>query len=113
MPIKIERNFQMSNFWQKQPSSRVVRAQELDWTGSGTLVTTNLSAGVNQVRVVSDVRGYVSFSSTSISSSSRGTSFAEIMPNVAGEYFTCAQNSVIAWSSSSTSSGSVLISEVN
>jgi hypothetical protein len=103
----------MSNFWSKAPSSKVVRGQELDWTGSGTLVTTNLSAaGVVQCRVVSDVRGFVNFASTSISSSSRGTSFAEIMPNVAGEYFTVAQNSVIAWSSSSTSSGSVLISEM-
>jgi hypothetical protein len=101
----------MSNFWSKAPSSRVVKGQELDWTGSGTLVTTNLSAGVNQIRVVSDVRGYLSFQSTSISSSNRDGSYAEIMPNVGGEYFTCAQNSVIAWSSSSTSSGSVLISE--
>jgi hypothetical protein len=103
----------MSNFLSKAPSSRVIRGQELDWVGSGTLVTTNLSLGVNQCRIVSDVRGFVSFSSTSISSSSRGTSFAEILPNLAGEYFTCAANSVIAWSSSSTSSGSVLISEMN
>jgi hypothetical protein len=103
----------MANFWGKQPSSRVVKGQELDWVGSGTLVTTNLGSQVNQIRVVSDVRGYLSFQSTSISSSSRGTSFAEIFPNLAGEYFTCAANSVIAWSSSSTSSGSVLISEMN
>ena len=103
----------MANYWGKQPSSRVIKGQELDWTGSGTLVTTNLSAQTLQCRVATDVRGYLSFASTSISSSSRGGSFAEIMPNVQSEYFTVAPGSVLAWSSSSTSSGSVLISEMS
>jgi hypothetical protein len=103
----------MSNYWGKAPSSRVIKGQELDWTGSGTLVTTTLTAQTLQVRVASDVRGYVSFASTSISSSARGGSFAEIMPNVVGEYFTVAAGSVIAWSSTSTSSGSILISEMS
>jgi hypothetical protein len=101
----------MANFWGKQPSSRVVKGQELDWTGSGTLVTTNLGSQVNQIRIVSDVRGYVSFQSTSISSSSRDGVFAEISGSLTPEYFTVAANSVLAWSSSSTSSGSILISE--
>src|SRR6478752_247985 len=100
----------MSNYWGKQPSSRVIRGQQLDWTGSGTLATTNLTAQTLQIRVASDVCGYLSFASTSISSSSRGTSFAEIFPNLVGEYLAVAAGSVIAWSS--TSSGSVLISEM-
>ena len=102
----------MANYWGKQPSSRVIKGQELDWTGSGTLVTTNLGAQTLQIRVASDVRGYLSFATTSISSSSCNGSFAEIMPNVQGEYFTCAPGQVIAFSSTSTSSGSVLISEM-
>jgi hypothetical protein len=102
----------MNNYWGKQPSSRVIKGQQLDWTGSGTLATTNLTSQTLQVRIASDVRGYVSFASTSISSSSRDGSFAEIFPNLRGEYFTVAAGSVLAWSSSSTSSGSVLISEM-
>jgi hypothetical protein len=102
----------MANYWGKAPSSRVIKGQELDWTGSGTLVTTNLSAQTLQVRVASDVRGYLNFASTSISSSSRGVSFAEIFSNLTGEYFTVGAGSVIAWSSTSTSSGSILISEM-
>jgi hypothetical protein len=103
----------MSNYWGKQPSSRVIKGQELDWVGSGTLVTTNLTAQTLQCRIVSDVRGYVSFQSTSISSSNRDGSFAEISGSLTPEYFTVAAGSLIAWSSSSTSSGSILISEMS
>ena len=103
----------MPNFWGKAPSSRVIKGQEVDWTGSGTLVTTNLTPETFQIRVATDVRGYLSFASTSISSSNRDGSFAEIFPNLQGEYFTVAAGSVIAFSSSSTSSGSVLISEMS
>jgi hypothetical protein len=102
----------MSNYWSKAPSSRPIKLQELDWTGSGTLATTNLTSQTYQVRVFSDVRDYLSFSSTSISSSSRDTGTVEIGPNLVGEYFACTPNMVLAWSSSSTSSGSVLITEM-
>ena len=30
----------MSNYWGKQPSSRILRAQNLSWPGTGTLVST-------------------------------------------------------------------------
>ena len=48
----------MSNFCGKQRSSLPIKINELDWTGSGTLVTTNMASETFQVRVVSDVRGY-------------------------------------------------------
>lgn len=103
----------MSSFFNKQPSSRVIKGQELDWTGSGTLVTTALTAQTYQVRVAADVRGFLSFASTSISSSNRDGSFVEIFPNSGvGEYFTVTPGQLIAWSSTSTSSGSILISEM-
>jgi hypothetical protein len=38
----------------------------LDWTGSGTLVTTNMGSGTFQVRVVSDVRGYLTLAATPV-----------------------------------------------
>lgn len=101
----------MSNYWGKQRSSLPIRINELDWTGSGTLVTTNMGSQTLQVRVVSDVRGYLAFGSTSPTSSSRHTATVEILPNVAAECFTVRPGMVLAWSSSSTSSGSVLITE--
>jgi hypothetical protein len=97
----------MSNYWGKQRSSLPIKISELDWTGSGTLTTTNMGTETFQVRVVSDVRGYLCFGSTSPTSSSRDTATAEILPNVAAEYFTCRPGMVLAWSSSSTSSGSI------
>jgi hypothetical protein len=48
----------LSNYWGKQRSSRPVKLQDLDYTGSGTLATTNLLPQTYQVRIVSDVRGY-------------------------------------------------------
>jgi hypothetical protein len=103
----------MSNYWGKQLSSRPIRIQELDWTGSGTLVTTTLLPQTWQVRVFSDVRGYLSFGSTSPSSTSRDTATVEIGANNPAEYFTVTPgNFLLAWSSSSTSSGSILITEM-
>jgi hypothetical protein len=102
----------LASFYPHQPSSRVIRGQELDYSGSGTLVTTNLSAQTYQVRIASDVRGYVVFGSTSPTTTSRDTSFAEIFPNLRGEYFTVTPGQLISFSSTSTSSGSVLISEM-
>jgi hypothetical protein len=100
-------------YWEKQPSSRPIKLQELDYTGSGTQVTTNLAAQTYQVRVVSDVRGYVSFGSTTITTSSRDTATVEIFPNLRGEYFSARAGEILAFSSTSTSSGSVLITEMS
>ena len=54
----------MSNFWPKQRSSRLIRLQELDYTGSSTLVTTPLLSQTYQVRVATYVNGYLAFGST-------------------------------------------------
>jgi hypothetical protein len=101
----------VSNYWGKQQSSLPIRINELDWTGSGTLATTNMGSETFQVRVVSDVHGYLCFGSTSPTTTSRDTASVEIFPNLIGEYFTVRPGMVLAWSSSSTSSGSILITE--
>jgi hypothetical protein len=103
----------MANYWGKQNASRVVRSQQMDWTGSGTVASTTFTGQTVQIRAVSDVKGYLSFASTGISSSSRGGSAAEISAGQVGEYFTVSPGGVVAWSSTSTSSGSVLISEMS
>jgi hypothetical protein len=102
------------SYYEKARSSRAVRLQELDYTGSGTQVTTTLGSQTYQVFIISDCRGYVSFGSTTITTSSRGTGATiEVMPNVAGSYWTTTPGQVLAFSSSSTSSGSCLITELS
>jgi hypothetical protein len=96
----------------KQRSSRPVKIQELDYTGSGTLATTNLLPQAYQVRVASDVRGYLSFGSTLPTSTSRDTATVEIFANTS-EYYTTTPGQVLSFASSSTSSGSVLITEMS
>src|SRR5438105_895257 len=104
----------MGNYWSKQASSRPLKLQELDYTGSSTLQTTTFTSQTYQVRVFSDVRGYLSFGSTGISTSSRAGNGAvvEIAPSLRGEYFTVTPGQFVEFSSTSTSSGSVLITEM-
>ena len=101
----------MSNFIGKQLSSRPIRLDELDYAGSGTQATTPMSPQTYQVYVVSDVRGYLSFGSTTPTTTSRDTATVELIPNVAGTFWTVTPGQVLSFSSSSTSSGSVLITE--
>ena len=96
----------MSNFYGKQLSSRPVRLQELDYAGSGTQVTTNLLSQTYQVRIATDVRGYVAFGSTAPTTTSRDTTTVEMFANTS-EYFTVTPGQVLSFSSSSTSSGSI------
>ena len=100
----------MSNYG-KQPSSRPITILQLDYAGSGTQATTPVGAQTYQVRIASDVRGYVAFGSTSPTTTNRDTATVEIFPNLRGEYFTVTPGQVLSFSSSSTSSGSVLITE--
>ena len=44
----------MSSYWGKQRSSRILKAQNLAWTGSGTVTSTNFTAqmygeGMNKI----------------------------------------------------------------
>src|SRR5262249_8455098 len=101
----------MSN-WGKMRSGRAARLLELDYTGSGTVATTNLGPQTLQVRVASDVRGYLSVVTTTITTSSGGVATVEILPNVSAEYLGARPGEVLSFSSSSTSSGSILITEM-
>jgi hypothetical protein len=48
----------MGYYWDKQPASRVIKTQTLAYTGSGTVVSTNLTPHRYQVRLISQVAGY-------------------------------------------------------
>lgn len=43
----------MSNYFGKQPSSRPIRSQTLNYTGSGTLISTTFASETFQIRVFS------------------------------------------------------------
>jgi hypothetical protein len=45
-------------YFDKQHASRVIKSQNLNWTGSGTLVSTNFTTETWHVRVVSQVGGF-------------------------------------------------------
>ena len=76
------------------------------WTGSGTINTTNvLGPETYQVRILSQVGGrrHEQHTGTSISSSTGGTLIAA--NTAAGDVFICTPGQSVAFSSTSTSSG--------
>jgi len=101
----------VSNYFGKQRSSRPIRLLELDYAGSGTQISTTFLSETFQVRVSSDVRGYLCFGSTSPTTTSRDTATIELYANTGPEYVTVTPGQFVSFSSSSTSSGSVLITE--
>jgi len=108
----------MSNFYGKQPSSRPLRTQTLNWTGSGTLVSTTFASETFQIRVFSQVAGYWSVFETTgtvpTTAPPSGTQQPAQVPigaNLAGEYITVSPSLIFSFSSTSTSSGFVSITE--
>lgn len=99
----------------KAPSSRIIGAQIVQWPGSGTVVSTNFGSQTYQVRVISQINGYISVdgSSTIISTSTfAGGTF--IAANTAsGDYWTCLPGQFLSFTSTTTSSGGfVSVSEM-
>jgi hypothetical protein len=110
----------MSNYFGKTPSSRPIRSQTLNYTGSGTLVSTTFAAETFQIRVFSQVAGYWSiFESTTTTPTTAppsGTQQPAQVPigaNLAGEYITVSPSLIFSFSSTSTSSGFVSLTEMS
>ena len=93
--------------WSKYESSRILRAQILQWPGSGTVVSTNFSAQTYQVRVISQISGYVAIDNTgtliTTTTFANGTYIAANTAN--GDYFTVTPGEMLEFTSTSTSSG--------
>jgi hypothetical protein len=102
----------MSNYWGKAPSSRAIKVQELAYSGSGTTASTNLMPATTQIRAGSDIRGYLSFGSTTATTTSRDTATVEIYANQPPEYFTARAGEVLSFTSTSSSTGSCIITEM-
>lgn len=101
----------MSNYLGKQLSSRPIIYQNLSYAGSASVPSTNFSKQTNQIRIVSDVAGYLVIDDgTSVSATAQSGSM-KISANVAAEYFTVTPGQMAAFISTSTSSGNVSLTE--
>ena len=101
----------MASAFDKQHSSRPNVNQILAYLGGGaTVVSTNFGVATQQIRVVSEVQGWLSIgASTTVTVGSNGL---KISANVEGEYFTATPGQIAAFNSTSTSTGFVSIAEM-
>ena len=104
----------MSNYWGKQPSSRIIIANNVGWTGTGTAVSTLFSAQTRQIRVATPIAGWMNIDVTGLSSTptTAGGIGVFLASNMEGEYFTVSPSQILSFSSTSTSSGSISCSEM-
>src|SRR5262249_35722540 len=105
----------VSNYWGKQPSSRILRAQNLSWTGTGTLVSTTFTAQTYQVRVATQLGGWINIEATGNSSTpSTAGGIGTLITTGPWEYFTVLPGQVFSFSSPTTSSGAIVnVTEVS
>jgi hypothetical protein len=107
----------MGNYYSKQPSSRPIVFQALAYTGNATSVpSTNFAPTTAQIRVCSEVQGWLAFGPGSVSGTTLAcvvaSSSLKIQGNVDEEYFAVGFGMMAAFNSTSTSSGMVSICEM-
>jgi hypothetical protein len=104
----------MTANWSKAAASKIIVAQPVNYTGSGTAFTTNFSPQTYQIRVISQISGWVAvlqstatmFSTSTFLGQSGGPSGTFIAANTAnGDYFACNPGQILGFTSTSTSSG--------
>lgn len=100
----------MSLAFPKASSSRIGKNTLLNFTGAGTNVAPAISVGVYQIRVLSQIAGFLAVGS-SAGSSGDGT---QISANVAGgDYFTVIPGSIPYFSSFAATTGTVSVTEMS
>jgi hypothetical protein len=103
----------MTSFFPKQSASRFLKNQLLNYTGSGTLLTTPFTSQTYQVRVLSQVAGWCSIDNTTgaVSSSTGGPLIAA--NTAAGDYFTVTPGQAFCFASTTTASGTLSVTEMS
>jgi hypothetical protein len=102
--------------FEKATSSRILRGQVLPWAGTGTSVSTTFGAETFQVRVISQINGYLVFEPAATQGTVMSTSTfvggTYIAANTAnGDYFSVSPGLVMTFTSSTTgTTGSSIIS---
>src|SRR5262249_27685460 len=102
----------MSTYYGKQAASRIIVGQPLTWAGSGTLFSARFSPQTYQVRVISQINGWVAVqdSTSTLFSTTTFAGGTYIAANTgSGDYFACNPGQALGFTSTTTSSG-ILIS---
>jgi hypothetical protein len=99
-------------FFEKQHSSRIIKSQVLGWTGTGTVISTNFSSETFQIRVNSQVGGYFAVDNLGTLPTTAGATGTLLSANVEPEFVTVTPGMLFSFSSTSTSSGTVGVSEL-
>src|SRR5215469_10778692 len=96
----------MTNFI-KQPGSRIIANQNLNWTGTGTIASTNFSPQTYQIRVASQISGWFSIDATTVAGPTTAGGVGAFVPAATGqaEYFAVTPGQILLWASTSTSTG--------
>lgn len=113
----------MSIGWDKQPSSRVNVAQNITWLTTagpnpGPIVcTSKFSNGTQQIRVISQIAGWVSIdqstSSTLVTSANiPATGMFVPASTVGGEYFAVTPGQLLTFCSTGTTTGVISVTEM-
>ena len=117
----------MTNFVGKQPTSRPVKYQVVQYN-SATAWTTKFGSNVNQIRVLSQLGGWATINDTTadgvIATTAGGvgmivsgisTGYPAAVTTVAGisvpEYFTVKPGQILTFASTSTTTGAISITE--
>src|SRR6516162_166421 len=96
----------MANFFDKQHASRLGTVQSINYTGNQSAQTTNaFGANTQQVRICSPIAGYyrVDASNAVVGDS--------LLPANWVEYVSCNGGQTLSWISTSTSTGTLTITE--
>jgi hypothetical protein len=98
------------SYWSKAPSSRPVNNQTIQYLGDkASYATAAFGSGVFQVRVASPTAGVVAFDSATVTT----TPATGIIINAnEAAFFTVTSGQFMAWSSSTTSTFSLTVTEM-
>jgi hypothetical protein len=104
-------------YYAKQPSSRILRHQNLSYAGSASVPSTPFSSETFQIRVFSQLAGFFTVGDVSATAGTTITATtASGIPiaasTAAGEYWTVSPGQQFAFISTSTSSGNVGVTEM-
>lgn len=103
-------------YYDKAGSSTINVMQALAWTGSGTTFSTNFASQTRQIRVISQVAGWISVTQTTgvtVPTTAGGAGVFIAANTASGDYFSCNPGQIFSFASTSTSSGSVSVTEMS
>jgi hypothetical protein len=101
-------------YFDKQPASRILKMQNLAWTGTGTVVSTSFVNETFQLRVCAQTAGWIAIDSVGQSSTvpttAGGAGIFIPASTVGGEYFITTPGQILSFSSTTTSTANPWIS---